>query len=84
MEPENNEFKGFVKSEIKNVKDAAERNYEEHKTIFDALTGIRETLAALDERVKVIGQSRAAKYAMWGAWGSAVVMAAAALLRTFI
>jgi len=83
MTEENHEFRGFVKSEIKTVKDAAERNYEEHKTMFNALTDIRETLAALDERVKAIGQSRAAKYAMWGAWGGAVIMAAAALLRTF-
>jgi hypothetical protein len=83
MAEENHEFRGFVKAEIKTLKDVAEHNYEEHKEIFAALSRLEVSVEGIKRDIKAIAESRAAKYAMWGAWGGAVLMSACALIKTF-
>ena len=80
MAEENHEFRGFVRSEIKTLKDVAERNYEEHGAMYEQLTKIRETLAGLQEKLDGASQSKAARYGMYATLGAAVLMAAAALI----
>ena len=82
MKEENNEFKGFVKSEIKNVRDAAQRNYDEHVTIFGALSEIRVTLGKLEERLDAIAETKRAKYGAWAAFGGVLLIALAALIKS--
>ncbi|MGD8719589.1 MAG: hypothetical protein PVH29_12315 [Candidatus Zixiibacteriota bacterium] len=48
----NNGFKEFVREEIKNSKDAAARNYEEHQVLFHGIGEIRTKLEVLEERLK--------------------------------
>lgn len=80
----NNEFKGFVKSKIKTLEDVAERNYDEHKALYETLTEVRTAVGRLEERVNAIAESRNAKIAFWATVSGAFIMAAAALLRSFL
>lgn len=82
MANENNEFKGFVKGKIKNICDAAQRNYDEHVTIFGALTEIRVTLAKLEERLEAMVETKRAKYGAWAAFGGVLLIALVALIKS--
>ena len=77
---DNNGFKEFVRTEITNVKDAAERNYDEHQTIFATLTDIRVTLAGLKAEFEARSKGRAALIGLYGTVGAAFVMALVALI----
>ena len=83
MADESNGFKEFVRSEIKNVKDAAARNYDEHKTIFEAIGGLKIDLAVITEKISGGTELRKARIARWGTIGAAFIMAAAALIVAF-
>ncbi len=83
----NNEYKGFVRSEIKNIKDAAKRNYDEHVTMYGILTEIKVALAVIEEKLASGAATKRAKYAMLGTLGGAamaVIFATVALLRSFL
>ncbi|UCE26841.1 MAG: hypothetical protein JSW52_10925 [Candidatus Coatesbacteria bacterium] len=67
----NNGFKEFVRAEIRNVKDAAERNYEEHKALFDKLAELAERVIAIEALLESGAADRKSRRAMW-----AVVLAA--------
>jgi hypothetical protein len=69
--PVNDGFKEFVRAEIRNVKDAAERNYEEHKTIFDKLGELAEKVIAIEALLQSGAADRKSRRAMW-----AVILAA--------
>jgi hypothetical protein len=80
MPDENNGFKEFVRSEIKNVKDAAERNYDEHKTLFEAINDIRTKLALLEGTFTGNIEIRKAKIAARASLGVAAVTSAVAIV----
>lgn len=69
--PANDGFREFVRAEIRNVKDAAERNYEEHKTIFDKLAELAERIITIEALLESGAADRKSRRAMW-----AVVLAA--------
>jgi hypothetical protein len=69
--PANDGFQEFVRAEIRNVKDAAERNYEEHKTIFDKLGELAEKVIAIEALLHSGAADRKSRRAMW-----AVILAA--------
>ncbi|HUU57421.1 MAG TPA: hypothetical protein VMW93_08775 [bacterium] len=83
MADENNGFKDFVRSEINNVKDAAERNYGEHKTLFEAIGNIKTQIAVLTEKISGQTEIRKARIAQWGTIGAALIAAAVALIVGF-
>jgi hypothetical protein len=79
----NNGFKEFVRAQINSVKDAAERNYDEHKTLFEAIANLKTQLAVLTEKISGGTELRKARIAQWGTIGAALIMAAAALIVAF-
>ena len=87
MKEENDEFKGFVTSEIRSVKDAAKRNYDEHVAMYGVLTEIKIALAVIEEKLASGAATKRAKYAMLGTLGGtamAIIFAAVALWRSFL
>jgi hypothetical protein len=84
MVDENNGFKEFVRSEIKNVKDAAERNYDEHKTLFEAINGIKITLALIEERLAGNVEIRKAKIAARASMVVAAITSAVAIVAVIV
>jgi len=83
MADENNGFKEFVRSEINTVKDAAERNYDEHKTLFEAIGQIKTQLAVLGEKMSGQTEIHKAQIAQWGTIAAALIAATAALIVGF-
>jgi len=79
-EPEGNGFKEFIRGEIRNVKDAAARNYEEHQAINETLTKIRERLAAIEVLLEGRSTIRAAGLASRGVVVASIVQGFVALV----
>ena len=71
----NDGFKEFVRAEIRNVKDAAERNYEEHKTIFDKLGELAEKIIKIETLLESNVVDKKSRRAMWAVILAALVTA---------
>lgn len=68
---ENNGFKEFVRAEIRNVKDAAERNYQEHRAMFNKLADLTERVIGIEVLIRASIADKKSRRAMW-----AVILAA--------
>jgi len=75
-----NGFKEFVRGEIRNVKDAAARNYEEHQAMNETLTKIRERLAAIEVLLEGKSTVRAAGLTSRGVVVASIVQGFVALI----
>ena len=84
MATENDGFKEFVRGEIRNAKDAAQRNYDEHQVIFKALNAIKTKLEVLEERLGGNVEVRKAKIAALASVGAAALTSIVAIVAIIV
>ncbi len=81
---DNGYFKGFVKSEIGNIKDAAKRNNEDHEILFDGIKTLGETVVRVETKLDMTLENRKKRRSDRGKIWAALITAGLGLIGTAI